>query len=167
MMPVLRTMMKPAQNGNCWSLGKVATIFEAQGTLGVPIVALGHMIGQKLWQIRCFDSSYTCWKYEKTVLKGQKSLGLRCVGWGRDSQIYEGDKGVLGCQQGRGGGDFCKNAMTECGFACQQKQTKPKRKKSRLVLPGKIKKSMVKRWRVENFQQDRVWEGVRNLLHVR
>ena len=60
------------------------------------------------------------------MLKGQKSLGGGRVGWGRDSQIYEGDKGVLGCQQGRGRGDFCKNAMTECGLACQQSQTKPK-----------------------------------------
>ena len=27
----------------------------------------------------------------------------------------------------RAGGDFCKNAMTECGLACQGSQTKPKR----------------------------------------
>ena len=50
-------------------------------------------------------------KYPKTVLKGQKSLGRRCVGWGGDSQIYEGDKGVLGCQQGRDIPHICHGPM--------------------------------------------------------
>ena len=36
---------------------------------------------------------------EKIILEGWKSLGRRCVGQGGDSQIYEGDKGVWGCQQ--------------------------------------------------------------------
>ena len=36
---------------------------------------------------------------EKVIWEGWKSLGRRCVGQGGDSQIYEGDKGVWGCQQ--------------------------------------------------------------------
>ena len=60
----------------------------------------------------------------KPALKGQKSLGRRCVGLGRDRQIYEVDKGVVGCQQGREEKDFCKNAMTECGLAWQTKPNK-------------------------------------------
>ena len=67
----------------------------------------------------------------KPVLKGQKSLGRRCVGLGRDRQIYEVDKGVVGCQQGREEKDFCKNAMTECGLAWQ---TKPNKKTKRMFL---------------------------------
>ena len=35
---------------------------------------------------------------EKIIWEGWKSLGRRCVGQGGDSQIYEGDKGVWGCQ---------------------------------------------------------------------
>ena len=49
---------------------------------------------------------------EKIIWEGWKSLGRRCVGQGGDSQIYEGDKGVWGCQQATKRGRYLQKCKT-------------------------------------------------------
>ena len=63
-------------------------------------------VGHRCWIARgaqselwFYEEEMLCYVNEKIIWEGWKSLGRRCLGQGGDSQIYEGDKGVWGCQQ--------------------------------------------------------------------